>query len=324
MKVTEKWGDSVEAAVKLACQELDADPGEVKIEVLEEPSRGFFGIGSKLALVRVSVEEAGEEKAYKKVENIENIEVIEKEDEDIDWEEDAEETEESYSDEEITLDNEDKGYPEDLPLKKKNKKHKKKRNKSENRSFRSDNKPTRPEEKRQVANRDYDKLVKESELIMPVADPENLDTLDESEAKDFLQGVMDRMDISMDVEAKSDGKVTYLYLVGDDAGTVIGKRGITLDALQYLTGLAVNKSEEDYNRIILDAENYRAKRERSLEKLALRLADKVVRNGKSFRLEPMNPYERKVIHTILQKDDRVETRSEGQDPYRRVVIDLKK
>ena len=110
---------------------------------------------------------------------------------------------------------------------------------------------------------------------------------------------------------------------GKDSGTIIGKRGQTLDAIQYLTSLVVNKDNEKYQRVVVDAENYREKRERTLEQLANRLADKVIKSRKSVRLEPMNPYERKVIHSTLQSNPKVITRSEGEEPYRRVIIELK-
>ncbi|MBQ4504896.1 MAG: KH domain-containing protein, partial [Firmicutes bacterium] len=99
------------------------------------------------------------------------------------------------------------------------------------------------------------------------------------------------------------------------------KRGQTLDAIQYLCSLVANKNSENYVRVVIDAENYRAKRERTLEQLANRLADKVRKTGRSVRLEPMNPYERKVIHATLQNRNGVTTRSEGEEPYRRVIIE---
>ena len=131
------------------------------------------------------------------------------------------------------------------------------------------------------------------------------------------------MDIDVTAVGKTDGKDVYMFIDGKDSGTIIGKRGATLDAIQYLTSLVVNKAGGEYVRVVVDAENYRAKREKTLEKLAMRMADKVARSRRSFKLEPMNPYERKVIHATLQKDGRVVTRSEGQDPLRRVVIDVK-
>ena len=111
---------------------------------------------------------------------------------------------------------------------------------------------------------------------------------------------------------------------GKDSGTIIGKRGQTLDAIQYLTSLVVNKDSEKYIKVVIDAENYRAKRQKTLEQLANRLAAKVVKTKKYVRLEPMNPHERKIIHATLQKNPNIITRSEGEEPYRRVIIELKK
>ena len=131
------------------------------------------------------------------------------------------------------------------------------------------------------------------------------------------------MGLEVDIAAKEGKKSLYIDINGKDSGTIIGKRGQTLDAIQYLTSLVVNKENEDYTRVVVDAENYRAKREKTLEQLAIRLAGKVARTKRSVRLEPMNPYERKVIHATLQNHPQVMTRSEGQDPYRRVIIELK-
>ncbi|MDO5441809.1 MAG: RNA-binding cell elongation regulator Jag/EloR, partial [Bacillota bacterium] len=137
----------------------------------------------------------------------------------------------------------------------------------------------------------------------------------------FLTDVIKEMGIDVSVKTFTNDKMVYIDVDGPDSGTVIGKRGSTLDALQYLTSLVVNKGESGYTRVVINAEGYREKREKTLEKLANRLADKAVRTGKSVRLEPMNPYERKVIHTVLQARPEVRTRSEGEEPYRKVVIE---
>ena len=111
---------------------------------------------------------------------------------------------------------------------------------------------------------------------------------------------------------------------GDTLGILIGRRGETLDALQYLTSLRVNRGREEYTRVTLDTENYRARREDTLIRLANRMANRAVRTGRRVSLEPMNPYERRVIHFALQKNEMVDTHSEGDDPNRHVVITLKK
>ena len=163
-----------------------------------------------------------------------------------------------------------------------------------------------------------------SEPVIPEIDMSSLNDLEEDNAAFvFLKGLVEEMGIELDVVGKTDGTDLFFLLEGKDSGTVIGKRGATLDAIQYLTSLVVNKGNGEYIRVVVDAENYRAKREKALEKLAKRLAEKVVRSRRPFKLEPMNPYERKIIHATLQKDPRVTTKSEGQDPYRRIHIELK-
>lgn len=115
-------------------------------------------------------------------------------------------------------------------------------------------------------------------------------------------------------------KSIKIDITGDSTGILIGRRGETLDSLQYLTSLVVNKGTQEYKRITLDTENYRKKREETLVALANRIADKVVRTGKRVVLEPMNPYERRILHATLHDHEKVETISEGEEPYRRVVV----
>jgi len=141
-----------------------------------------------------------------------------------------------------------------------------------------------------------------------------------SPARDFLAGVCDRMGISAKVTVTEAEGTVYAEFAGPNMGYLIGHRGETLDALQYLTSLVVNKETEEYTRVVLDTENYRKRREETLIRLAKRIADKVAKSGKRFRLEPMNPYERRIIHFALQGDERVTTASEGEEPYRRVVV----
>lgn len=145
----------------------------------------------------------------------------------------------------------------------------------------------------------------------------------EQAAKDFLHDVFVSMGIDVEMETSIKDKQLFIDLNGDDMGIVIGKRGQTLDSLQYLVNLVVNKESESYLSVILDTENYRKRRKETLETLAHNLAKKVKRTKKSIVLEPMNPYERRIIHSALQNDRYVSTHSEGEDPYRNVVITLK-
>ena len=147
----------------------------------------------------------------------------------------------------------------------------------------------------------------------------------EGSPEEFLTGLFGLMKLDAACEVKEDSdKTVKIEITGKDTAVLIGRRGDTLDALQYLTGLAVNKGKEDYKKIMLDAENYREKREHTLEKLAKRLANTVAKTGKPITLEPMNPYERRILHATLQNNPRVETMSEGEEPYRRVVIKRKR
>lgn len=143
-------------------------------------------------------------------------------------------------------------------------------------------------------------------------------------AQRFLMDVTERMNVKVDVyvdDSREDS--LYIHMVGDTLGILIGRRGETLDALQYLTSLQVNKGREGYIRVTLDTENYRAKREDSLRRLAQRMANRAQKTGRKVVLEPMNPYERRVLHTALQNHPAVTTHSEGEEPNRRVVIMLK-
>ncbi|MBE6065652.1 RNA-binding cell elongation regulator Jag/EloR [Clostridium cochlearium] len=145
------------------------------------------------------------------------------------------------------------------------------------------------------------------------------------EAKSFLKSILDNMGIKAEIRIKEEENTLKIHMNGPDMGILIGYRGETLDALQYLISLTINKDRnDDYKRVILDTENYRKKREETIKRLAIKIANKAIRTGKVVKLEPMNPYERRIIHSVLQNNPDVQTYSEGEEPYRRVVVDLKK
>lgn len=137
----------------------------------------------------------------------------------------------------------------------------------------------------------------------------------------FLTDVFEKMDLEVKIDVKmEDSHSMSINLSGPNMGVLIGKRGQTLDSLQYLVSLVVNKEADQYIRIKLDTENYRLRRKETLETLAVNLANKVKKTGKKFTLEPMNPYERRIIHFTLQDNKFVETHSEGDEPFRKVII----
>lgn len=143
-------------------------------------------------------------------------------------------------------------------------------------------------------------------------------------AIDFLNNIFKKFDLDVEIRTSEGEEFITLDLIGKDLGILIGRRGETLDALQYLTNLTVSRHFEERSKFILDVEGYRAKREETLERLAKKLAERVKESGKNMSLEPMSPYERRIIHTVLQSDDQVRTFSEGEEPYRKVVIARKK
>lgn len=139
-------------------------------------------------------------------------------------------------------------------------------------------------------------------------------------ARNFLSNILNQMSINAKLEIEQNDEVLSINMIGEDMAILIGKRGQTLDSLQYLVSLVVNKEREDYLRVVLDTENYRAKRKETLEALAEKLASKVKKSRKNVILEPMNPYERRIIHSALQNNPSVSTKSEGEEPYRKVII----
>ena len=261
MDYTEKWGKDIDEAVELALIDLKVSREDVEVTVLEEPTKGFLGIGAKLAKVKVEKKKPAEPEKPEK------------------------------------------------PAKPKESKAKEKKQEKKPNTKKAQEK--KPEEKRR-------------NIVLDDVDINDLKEVAEHEALTFLKDITEKMGLDLSFKARVGEDLVYVEMNGKDSRTVIGKRGQTLDAIQYLASLVVNKDREKYTKVVVDAENYRAKRERTLEQLANRLGAKVVKTRKHVRLEPMNPYERKVIHATLQKNPNITTRSEGEEPYRRVVIELKK
>lgn len=144
--------------------------------------------------------------------------------------------------------------------------------------------------------------------------------------RDFLNRLFENMNLNVEVEMNFDKeeKIIYVELKGDEMGVLIGKRGQTLDSIQYLTSLVANKNRDEYIKIKMDTENYRERRKETIENLAKNIAIKVKKTRRPATLEPMNPYERRLIHAALQDDKYVETYSEGEEPFRKVIVNISK
>ena len=289
MRSSEKWGVDVDTAVDLALKELKADRDDVEIEVLEESSNGFLGIGSKLARVRVTVKEEAEPQTKEKA-TFDDIDAILA---------GLPENSAQQLPDEVRADY-DKFEAE------------------EREDARAREKAHEGEKKRR--NKKKYSLSLEDTMLYEV---KKLEPAENHPLEGFLRDIAEKMGIDLDFSVKAGEELVFVEITGKDTGTIIGKRGSTLDAVQCLASYVVNKDSDKYIRVILDAENYRAKREKTLVNLANRLASKVERTGRSVTLEPMNPYERKVIHCTLQSHPTVKTRSEGKDPYRKVIIEMK-
>ena len=191
--------------------------------------------------------------------------------------------------------------------------------------------PVKQEIKKEV-KKEIKKEIKKEEPVKaevkeeaPAAEKKAAVTGKEISAEDFLKDVFKAMDMVVDIKVteNKEENTMDIELAGEEMGVLIGKRGQTLDSLQYLVSLVVNKYSDDYIRVKIDTENYRERRKETLENLARNIAYKVKRTRKTVSLEPMNPYERRVIHSALQNDRYVTTHSEGEEPYRRVVVTLK-
>lgn len=270
---------TLDDAITEALIQLGATSDMVEYEVIEKGSAGFFGIGSKQAVVkawRKKVEEPVAEEIKKEIKKEVKKDVPKKE---------------HVKKEHVKKEHVKKDEPA--------KKHHAEKAKSE-----------------------------EPKVEAPVKEPQVLGKVEDSTIKAceiFLQDVLKAMGMEVKITSSIDSEgALNINMEGDNMGILIGKRGQTLDSLQYLTNRIANKNQEEYVRVKLDTENYRQRREETLVNLAKNIAYKVKRTKKPVSLEPMNPYERRVIHSALQGDKYVSTHSEGEEPYRRVVVTLAK
>ena len=299
-------------AITKACIELGVSSDQLDIQVVSEGSSGFFGIGSKPAIIKAcKKEESSEEKEIEKIIDSVKIDALK--------EETAKEVQKpavksvSKAPETKKETSAEKAKEERQPKPVREKQFKEKVSRE---------KPVREQKERPAK----EKPVRAAKAIEIITDKEEIKDIEER-ALVFLKDVFASMDLGeVTITSKyntTDGCLEVDF-EGEDMGILIGKRGQTLDSLQYLTSLVVNKGKSDYIRVKLDTEDYRRRRKETLENLARGIAYKVKKTRKPVVLEPMNPYERRIIHSALQGNKFVETVSEGEEPYRHVVVKLKR
>ncbi|MFR8087408.1 MAG: RNA-binding cell elongation regulator Jag/EloR [Lachnospirales bacterium] len=285
MKYVETSGKTVDDAITAALLQLGLPSEQVDIEIIQEGSKGVLGIfGAKDAIVRATAKGVSLE-------------------------------EELFSDHKP--EKEEKSA-ESAPKKPDEKKASVPEQKNEEPTYVID---TLVEDRLAQARAAKEaEMAKKEEPKEPIAYNEDAKVAEET-AIAFLLPVLKEMGIEAKIEGSMEEEdVLKLDIQGEGLGVIIGKRGNTLDSLQYLTALVANKKTEGHVKIKLDAENYREKRRQTLEKLAINLAKKVRKTNRRVALEPMNPYERRIIHSVLQSFNGVETHSEGEEPFRKVVI----
>ncbi len=303
MKQYESEGRTVEEAINLGLEKLSASISDVDITVIHEGSKGLFGLfGSRMAKVRLTLKQEDDVKGATRALFADAL--------DTPAEKPARKQEQPKQAEETAAKSEEKAQSRRAPRSKK---------------------PARAERQEASVKEEQpkQKARKERKPAEPKEPPTPAEQKDpatkEGKAQAFLQQVTSLMgvDVSVHVLTDEEGAIR-VTMQGDALGILIGRRGETLDALQYLTSLQVNKGEEEYTRVTLDSEGYRAKREEALIRLANRMANRAKKTGRRVSMEPMNPYERRILHSALQGTEGVSTHSEGEEPNRHVVITVNK
>ena len=287
MEYNEYSAKTVSDCITEACLSLSVPSDKLDYEVVSEGTSGFMGIGAKPAVIKARIKEESEKIVSEDSSKVEEKTEIKKENKINDFS--------------------SKDYNKDTKIS--GKKNVSKKNKQDNYDS-------------SLAKKENEEISKKP---VKVIDPQVIDTM-KSEAEKFLKDVFLAMKLSADINCNYDSadNTLNINIEGDDMGVLIGRRGQTLDSLQYLVSLVINKGTSEYVRVKVDTENYRARRKDTLENLARNMAFKVKRTRRSASLEPMNPYERRIIHSALQNDRYVTTHSEGEEPFRKVIITLKR
>lgn len=310
MKSYESSAKTIEEAISAGLEKLGASISDVTIDVLEEGSKGLFGLfGSRQAKVRLTLKE-------EEVDPLAGL-TDEPKSKPAPQKEKPAPRQEPKPEAKAETPKQDKPAKA-KPAPKQDKPAKAKPAPKQEKTAEAEKPKAKPAPKAPVQP-----LEKPVVTMIPAGevDPDSAP----GRALAFLKELTHLMGVEVAVEVGTDqeGNV-FANMSGDTLGILIGRRGETLDALQYLTSLKVNRGQEGYTRVTLDTENYRAKREEALARLANRMANRAIKTGRKVSLEPMNPYERRILHSALQANDQVDTHSEGEEPNRHVVITLRK
>ena len=322
MEFREITAKTVDEAITKACLEFGISSDNLEIEVVREGTSGFFGIGSKPAIIRVR--RKAEEEEFSILEELkkeeQKKEAVRKEPKkepckDIKKEPKKEPKKENKEPRKEAVKEPKKEVKKDAPKppkKENNKPAEKEVVKEAVKESAVKEAPVKKETKQEVKKEEKKPVVRTDEQVAAM----------KRDAEKFLAGVFKAMELPVNIQIVYDKENDSLDINfdGEDMGILIGKRGQTLDSLQYLTNLAINKHSENYFKVKLDTEDYRSRRKDTLENLARNIAFKVRKTRKAVVLEPMNPYERRIIHSALQGNKYVETYSEGNEPYRHVVV----
>ena len=331
IEITEK---TVDDAITTACQRLSVTSNRLDYIVVQREKSGFLGIGAKPAIIKARVKDAADAtqailddvigKAEKKVQKELQGKSAVKKEEKVPQPKAAEETKVSKkAEKEVKVEKKETEKAEKKELKERDKEAKKSSKKNKKKS----SAPKKAETETEVSVPAEEKAAPapKKKAVVPQLTDEKIAEIKER-AHEFLEGVFKTMDMDVEIteDYQKDTGILTVNMEGEDMGVLIGKRGQTLDSLQYLVSLVVNKDVDGYIHVKADTENYRERRKKTLENLAKNIAFKVKRTRQPVALEPMNPYERRIIHSALQNEKYITTYSEGEEPYRKVVVALKK
>lgn len=313
MKFIESTGKTVKDAISKGLAELGCDSADVDIQVIEMGSPGLFGIFGRPAKVRLTLKESDKDLEI-------DLPVLSI-DQPSGRKREKAKPEKARADKPQKAEKPEKKQEAPKPREERDDAAKPEAPKPRPEKKKREPKPQKPAAETAPETEVPAPAPVEQEPFVPTPDDQLSETAHNARA--FLMGLTERMGVPAQIAVSESSEQIRMVLSGENMSILIGRRGETLDALQYLTSLNVNRAREDYLRVSLDTENYRAKREEALRKLAVRMAGRCKKSGRRVALEPMNPYERRILHSALQADPDVTTHSEGEEPYRRVIITLK-